>query len=70
MFLGLLLVAMGIGAVAAGAWIAAGGSVLLALALYSLVATSVVLATAISAFLFSEHRARSAQSQEALHPAE
>lgn len=57
MFLGLLIGGMGLGAVAAGVWIASGGSLLIGLALYSLVATAFVLATAMISFLLSERRA-------------
>ena len=53
-FLGLVMAGMGLGAVAAGVWIVTGGSLLIAFAIYSLVATAFVLGAAIVSFLFSE----------------
>jgi len=43
-----------IGAITAGYWIAAGGSVLVAIGIYSIVAVTFVLATSALAFLLSE----------------
>jgi hypothetical protein len=57
MFLGLLMAGMGLGAVAAGAWVFAGGSLLIGLVLYSLVGTAFVLGTALVSFHLSERRA-------------
>jgi hypothetical protein len=56
MLLGLLLAGMALGAVAAGTWGLAGGSLLIALALYSLVATLFVLGAAVLTFLLSLRR--------------
>ncbi len=45
-----------IGAIASCFWIMTGGSFLIAFALYSLVATAIVLIAALTAFLWSELR--------------
>jgi hypothetical protein len=68
MVLGLLLLGMLIGASAAAAWVFAGGSLLLALVLYGLVGTMVVLGTAVLSFLLSERK--TAAAAERLHAAE
>ena len=71
MLLGLLATGMCLGAVAAGLWIAAGGSILVALALYALVGTCFVLFAAIAIHLLSGFRmAQKAAAPEALHAAE
>jgi hypothetical protein len=71
MFLGLLFVAMAIGAAAAGAWLYAGGSVLLAVAIYSIVATFFVLVMALLSFLIVGRRTdRVCWQAESLHAAE
>ena len=71
MFLGLLVVGMTIGAAAAGAWVYSGGSLLLAVVIYSLVATSVVLGLAILSFLVSDRKPdETCGSVEPLQPAE
>jgi hypothetical protein len=62
---------MMIGAVAGLAWVLGGGSYLAALALYSLVATSFILGTALLAHALSERRSRRlAAEDETLHAAE
>lgn len=71
MFLGFLMAGMGLGAVAAGVWLVSGGSLLVALALYSLVAVTFILCAACAAFFLSEWKmSRPEASVEALHPAE
>lgn len=68
---GLLVVGMGLGAVAALVWIAGGGSLLAALALYSLVGSLGVLAAALLAFHLSERRPDTVPGRGDLaHPAE
>jgi hypothetical protein len=62
---------MAVGAAAAGAWLYAGGSVLLAVAIYSLVATFFVLGTSLLSFLIADRRGdRVCRQAESLHPAE
>jgi hypothetical protein len=56
MFLGLLVVAMAIGAASAGVWLYTGGSLLAALAIYALVATFLLLGCAVVAFLIADRR--------------
>lgn len=71
MILGLLIAGMAFGAVAAALWLLAGGSLPVALALYSLVGTSAVLGAAMLSFLLSSDRATKAPAPgETLHPAE
>ena len=71
MFIGFVLMGMAFGAAAAGAWILTGGSILIAIALYSVVGTLFGLGTAVLLVLISERR----ESVEddlawALHPTE
>ena len=54
--LGLLVVGMALGTVAAGAWLLGGGSALAALGIYSLVSTGCVLLTAIICHAIAERR--------------
>jgi hypothetical protein len=66
---------MALGAAAAGMWLHAGGSLLAALALYSLVATFFILASAVLAFLIGDRRAdrrgeRACGAVDSLHAAE
>jgi hypothetical protein len=70
MLLGFLLAGMGLGAIAAGTWIAAGGSLLGALALYALVGSGGVLLTAVASVFLSGRMAGEASSPEAIHAAE
>ena len=57
MVLGLLLLGMMFGTAAAGAWLMAGGSLLLAIVIYGLVGTISVLGTAVLSCLLAERRA-------------
>lgn len=71
MFLGLLAAGMGVGALAAGVWIASGGSVLIGFVIYSLVATMFILGKAVVSHIVSEWReACETGKAEALYPAE
>lgn len=70
MFLGLLGAGMGLGALAAGTWIMYGGSVVAAVAIYSLVATCFVLGAAILSFLMSRRKAKTSCATDALTAAE
>lgn len=54
MFLGLLFIGMTVGAGVAGAWLVSGGSILVALLLYSVVATAVVLGISLLSFALSD----------------
>ena len=56
MLLGLLVTGMCLGALAAGTWIAVGGSIIAALALYAFVASSVILAAATAVHLLPGFR--------------
>jgi membrane protein implicated in regulation of membrane protease activity len=65
MLLGLIFAGMAVGAVVAGLWLLAGGSLAVAFALYSLVGTAVVLAAAVLSFLLSlGHAAKGPESGE------
>jgi hypothetical protein len=68
MVLGLLILGIMIGMAAAGAWLVAGGSVLLAVVIYGLVGTMVVLGFALLTFLAAERR--SAATAKSLQAAE
>ena len=71
MFLGLVLVGMAFGAAAAGACILMGGSILLAVAVYSLFGTLCVLGTAVLEVVISERRDRGEENLAwALQPTE
>lgn len=56
MALALVFLGMLAGAMAASYWVVTGGSFLVAFAVYSLVATAMVLIAALAAFLWSEFR--------------
>lgn len=58
MVLGFLVSGMFVGAMAASYWVVTGGSFLVAFALYSLVATAIVISAAMAAFFWSERKAR------------
>lgn len=64
--LGLLVVGMAVGAAAAGVMILSGGSYLSALAIYSLVSTTVVLGVALVWFALSERKAGKATRDDSL----
>jgi hypothetical protein len=68
MVLGLLILGIMIGMAAAGAWLVAGGSVVLAVVIYGLVGTMVVLGFALLSFLVAERR--SAATEKSLQAAE
>jgi hypothetical protein len=70
MFLGLVVAGAGLGAAAGVAWFMSGGSILVAIALYSAVATAFVLGAAMTAFLVSARRESDVSPEETLHPAE
>jgi hypothetical protein len=71
MLLGLLLAGMCLGAFAAGTWIATGGSVLVALALYAIVGTGSMLLAAVAVHLLSGFRMTDeTAAPEPLHAAE
>jgi len=71
MVLGFLVAGMGLGAVAAAAWLLAGGSILFALVLYSLVATACILGAALLTFRLSERKtSETCATAETLRPAE
>jgi hypothetical protein len=63
MVLGLLLLGILIGATAAGLWFAAGGSLVLAVVIYALVGTMVVLGTALLSFALSERKTAATAKQ-------
>jgi hypothetical protein len=70
-FLGLLLAGMALGAATAAIWLLAGGSMLLAVALYGLVATTFIIGAALVTFWLSERKSEaSSATAEALRPAE
>jgi hypothetical protein len=60
MVLGLLFLGIVIGAAASGAWLMAGGSVLLAILIYAFVGTAVVLGLALLSFWRKERRTAAA----------
>jgi hypothetical protein len=60
MVLGLLLLGTAIGAAAAGVWLLAGGSFLLAIVIYGLVGTLVVLGLALLSFFLGEQKSAAA----------
>jgi hypothetical protein len=62
MVLGLLFFGIFIGAAASGAWLLAGGSLLFAVVIYSLVGTMVVLGFALLSFALSERKATAAET--------
>ena len=71
MMIGLVLAGVALGAASGGVWILAGGSILVAFALYSLVGTLVVLGTAVCWFIISESaKADDRQLAGALQPSE
>jgi hypothetical protein len=71
MFLGLLFAGMSLGALLALFWVAAGGSILFAIGLYSLAATAFVLCGAVLTYLMSERQEReTVPILEAMHAAE
>ncbi len=71
MFLGLLFVGMTIGAGVAGAWLVSGGSILVALLLYSTVATAVVLGISLLSYALSHRTPQDGCAPvEPLQPAE
>jgi hypothetical protein len=60
MVLGLLLFGMMFGAAAAGAWVIAGGSLLIAVVIYGLAGTMFMFGAALLSFLLAERRVAAA----------
>ena len=71
MMVGVLLLGMTAGAIVAGGWLAGGGSILAAIALYACVGTLAILGTSILSFAVSElRRGRVTATAAGLHAAE
>jgi hypothetical protein len=70
-FLGLLLAGLGLGAVTAAVWLMMGGTLLVAAALYSLVATAFILGVSFLMFHISSRKpSETCDPTETLRPAE